>query len=236
MAAERDEDLLGGALGVAGARDVGEQDAEAVALHARDEVGGSHRALEPRGDLLEDGVALRAAERVVHVAEAVEVDDEEHGLLGLVVLGRAERAADRLEEQRAVGEPGERVVEREVLHLGGLLAGQVHRGHREREERDEVEPVLGHDRHRRAEREQRAGGPAAEDEVGAEVVGDRGLLEERLGCADECGVGGEEDDGRERDGREVARREVACRRGGRCCRRGRARARRAPTRWRAGRG
>ena len=87
------EDLLGGALGVAGARDVGEQDPEAVALHARDEVGGSHRALEPGGHLLEDGVALGAAERVVHVAEAVEVDDEERGLLRVVVVGRAEGAA-----------------------------------------------------------------------------------------------------------------------------------------------
>ena len=81
VAAERDEDLLGGALGVAGARDVGEQDAEAVALDARDEVGGAHRALEPRGHLLQHRVALGAAERVVHVAEAVEVDHEQRGLL-----------------------------------------------------------------------------------------------------------------------------------------------------------
>ena len=71
---------------------LGEQDAEAVALHARDEVGGAHRAREPRGHLLEDGVALGAAERVVHVAEAVEVDDEERGLLRLVVVRRAEGA------------------------------------------------------------------------------------------------------------------------------------------------
>ena len=69
--------------------------------------------------------------------------------------------------------------------------------------------MLGNDRHRRAEREQRAGGPAAEDEVGAQVVGDRGLLEQRLGGADERGVGGEEDDGRERDGGEVAGGQIA---------------------------
>ena len=92
VAAQRDEDLLGGALGVAGARHLGEQDAEAVALHARDEVGGADRALDPGGHVLEDGVALGAAERVVHVAEAVEVDDEERGLLRLVVVRRAEGA------------------------------------------------------------------------------------------------------------------------------------------------
>jgi hypothetical protein len=99
-------------------------------------------------------------------------------------------------------------VEGEVLHLGGLLGGAVHRGHRKHEQRDEVEPVLRHDRHRRAEREQRAGGPAAEEEVGAEVVGDRGLLEERLAHARERGVEREEDDRGERDGGKVARRQV----------------------------
>ena len=81
LAAERGEDLLGGARGVAVLGEPRQQDPEAIALHARDEVGGADRALQPSGHLDQHRVALLSAERVVHVAEAVEVDDEEGGLL-----------------------------------------------------------------------------------------------------------------------------------------------------------
>ena len=194
-------------------------------------VGGADRALQPGGHLHEDGVALGAAERVVHVAEAVEVDDEEGRLLVVAASARG----GRLEEQRAVRQAGERVVEGEVLHLrrpasrrdarppsGARAAGRGRASARD-------------DRHRRAEREQRGGGPAAEDEVGAQVVGDRAVLEQRLGGAGERGVGGEEDDGRDAmAGRSAAWKSSPSSRP--VPPRPRARARRAPTRSRAGRG
>ena len=52
-------------------------------------------------------------------------------------------------------------------------SGAVHRRHREHQQRDEVEPVHGDDRHGQAEREQRAGGPDADEEAFAQMVRDR---------------------------------------------------------------
>ena len=233
LAAELGEEVVGGERGVAAAGEARQEHAEAVGLHARDHVGGADRAREPRADLLEDGVALFAAERVVHVAEAVEVDDEQRELL--VAVPVAERALGRLKQEGAVRQAGQRVVERQVLHRGRLHRGAVHGRHREREQRDEVEPVHRDHRDREAEREQRAGGPGAEGEVGLVVAHDRGVLEQRLGGAGERGVDDEEDAGGERDGGQVGGLEVLAVRRGRCRPRPRARGRRRPTRSRAGR-
>ena len=155
-----------GLRGVAVAREPGQEHAEAVALDARDDVGrrapsasgarpppsaprrpGRGRACRSRRG---SGRCRRRAARVC----------------SSLVRG-AERARRGLEQQRAVRQRGERVVEGDVLHLGRLPRGEVHRRHRQREERDEVEPVLGDHGHRRAEREQRGGGPATEDEIAA---------------------------------------------------------------------
>ena len=65
------------------------------------------------------------------------------------------------------------IVQRQVLGLRRLLRGAVHRGHRQRQHRDEVEPVLRDHGHRRAEREQRGRRPAAEDQVAEQVGADR---------------------------------------------------------------
>jgi hypothetical protein len=63
------------------------------------------------------------AEGVVDLLEAVEVD-QQHGQQR-VRPERADRVADPLVEQRPVGEPGEAVVQRPVLALGGLPAQVV---------------------------------------------------------------------------------------------------------------
>ena len=59
------------------------------------------------------------------VAEAVDVDHQQRELL--VAVGAVEGAAGGLEEERPVRQAGERVVEREVLHLGRLGQRAVHR-------------------------------------------------------------------------------------------------------------
>ena len=110
----------------------------------------------------------------------------------------------RWRSRDAVRQRGHRVVQREVLHLRRLLRGAMHRGHRQRQHGDEVEPVLRDHRHRRAEREQGGVRPAAEQQVAEQVVADSGLLEQRLRGAGEDRVHHEEDDRADRDRGQVA--------------------------------
>ena len=72
------------------------------------------RSRQPVGDAAQQLVADGVAERVVDALEVVEVD-EHHG--DLARRARLERLAHLLAEQRAVGEPGQRVVLRLVLEL-----------------------------------------------------------------------------------------------------------------------
>ena len=66
--------------------------------------------------MLEQRVAGRVAEAVVHRLEVVEVD-EQHRELPAVALEPGGRVVDPVAEQRLVGEPGQRVVERLVREL-----------------------------------------------------------------------------------------------------------------------
>ena len=91
---------------------------ELVAAEARDHVLLAHGAHEPGRDAAQQLVADRVAERVVDALEVVEVD-EHHG--DLVRAARLERLAHALGEQRAVGEPGQRI----VVGLMGELVLQV---------------------------------------------------------------------------------------------------------------
>src|SRR3954471_4145267 len=80
--------------------------------------------LQPLGDGLQQLVAGLVAERVVDHLEAVEVE-EQHGRarLRVVAAGAPDRLVEAVEEQHAVGEAGERVVERVVLQAAlGLAA------------------------------------------------------------------------------------------------------------------
>ena len=95
------------------------QDYELVPSQAGDRVTGPQRTGEALGDLDQHPVALRVAEAVVHELEPVEVDEQHPGL-----CGRPRRSPQRqpqaVKEERAVGQAGERVVERLV---GDLVAG-----------------------------------------------------------------------------------------------------------------
>ena len=70
-------------------------------------------AEQPGGDRLQQLVAGLVAERVVDLLEAVEVD-EERGGLGAAAPGAGEHLLDAVEDQRAVGQPGQRIVQRLV--------------------------------------------------------------------------------------------------------------------------
>ncbi len=92
---------------------------------------GPQRRFEPARDLLQQLVAARVAEAVVDDLEAVQVQ-EQHRRAGLRVaaLGAADRLVQAVQEQHAVRQAGERVVERVVLEaaLGLAAVGRVGRG------------------------------------------------------------------------------------------------------------
>ena len=107
---------------VALARDAGQQDGELVAAEAGHDVGRTQHAAQPLGDAAEQAIAGAVAERVVDDLEVVEVD-EQHG----DAPAGAQRAAEALHEQLAIGQAGERVVvglPGELL-LGGPALGDV---------------------------------------------------------------------------------------------------------------
>jgi hypothetical protein len=69
-------------------------------------------------------VAAAVAEGVVERLEVVEVDEQDGDRR---VVAALERVPDAVEQQRAVGHPGERVVERAVAQL--VVAGAQRVGH-----------------------------------------------------------------------------------------------------------
>ena len=112
---------------------------------------------KPTGDLDEQLVADDVAETVVDELEAVEVE-EEHGDAAVGAIGTGQRVRQTVDEQQAVGEAGEVVVERLVRErvLGALAVGDVAHLH---------EVVAGlvdrvaHDRHVDEHRDDAAVGP-----------------------------------------------------------------------------
>jgi diguanylate cyclase (GGDEF)-like protein len=93
-----------------------DQDRELVAAQAGDRVRRARTRQEPLGRADQQPVTFGMAEGVVHGLEVVEVD-EQHGDLVPAPAGDGERVAHPVPEQRAVGEPGERIVERLVGEL-----------------------------------------------------------------------------------------------------------------------
>ena len=71
--AQAGEQALGDLVGGLGADRVVQEDPELVAAEPRDGVAGAQRRAQPRGDLLQQPVALVVAERVVDLLEVVEV-------------------------------------------------------------------------------------------------------------------------------------------------------------------
>ena len=85
-----------------------DQQRELVAAEPRGGVGRAQAAAQARGHRGEQSVAGRVAERVVHDLEVVEVHEQERDRAPLA----GHRLLDAVEQQRAVRELGERVVER----------------------------------------------------------------------------------------------------------------------------
>jgi hypothetical protein len=127
----------------------GDEDGELVAAQPRQRVAAPQRATEPLGDLDQQRVAVVVAERVVDLLEAIEVDQQHRGrvVAAQVALGTPV-------QQSAVGEAGQRVVERLVAETA-RGAGDDPEQRRE----EEHEPATEHDHER--------------EDVLADLAGDR---------------------------------------------------------------
>ncbi len=107
-----------------------EQHRELVAAQPRDGVGRAHAREQPlRGDR-EQPVAHPVAQAVVHRLEVVDVEEDQRELL-LVAPRERERVRHPVEEERAIRETGELIVERLVreLRLQRLAVAHVARVH-----------------------------------------------------------------------------------------------------------
>ena len=143
------------------------------------------------------------AERVVDVLEAVQVDEDDRERAA-VAVARGERLLEPVAQQGAVGQAGERVVERVVLVLHRAAAGPVEGEERQAEQRQRRERELRGDDHDGAEAEQDADGRGLHLQVRAEVPEEVRVLGQRDGARDEEGVDEEEDRGGRHGGGEVA--------------------------------
>ena len=118
--AQLGEDPVGDADRVARVLHVRQEDPELVAGQARERVVGADALLQQLGEGDQQAVADRVAEAVVDVLEAVEVEAED-GEGGAALADAGEGRVEVLPEGLAVGEAGQRVVQRVVA--GALLAG-----------------------------------------------------------------------------------------------------------------
>ena len=120
------EDLLRDERRVVRGGDVGDEDRELVAAHARDGVLLAEHRLQTRRDHPQQLVAEGVAERVVDELERIEVEEHHrHRRAGAARV--RERHRQSVAEERAVGKAGEGVVVRLVLdlRLGEVALGDV---------------------------------------------------------------------------------------------------------------
>ena len=97
-----------------------QQDREFVAAQARDHVRLSYDGIDPTGKLLQQRVAGRVAERVIHLLEMVQVEVEDRQAFAL--SEGPKRLLQAKLELTPVDQPGQLVVHGEMLHLGLALA------------------------------------------------------------------------------------------------------------------
>ena len=113
---DRVEHLLRDLRRGVGRLQIGQQDGELVAAHARDRVLLAQRRLQPRGDRFQQLVAGRMAERVVDDLEAIEI--EKHHRQRMLHAPRVrERDRQAIAEQPAVRQAGQRIVIGLILDL-----------------------------------------------------------------------------------------------------------------------
>jgi hypothetical protein len=113
---KRIQEPLRGAGGVARLAELLQQDRELVSAEAGDGVGRAQAFAEPLGDEDQKPIAGPVAEAVVDGLEAVEVAEEDRHRCG-GALGAGERMPHSVQEERAVRQSGQRVVERLVDRL-----------------------------------------------------------------------------------------------------------------------
>ena len=101
---------------VRGRRWVLDQHGELVATHPGERVARAQAGPQALGDPFQDRVALAVAEAVVDRLEVVEVH-EQHGQRSRRTVGQQERVLEAVDEQGAVGQSGQRVVERQMAEL-----------------------------------------------------------------------------------------------------------------------
>ena len=118
-------DALGQRGGVRGVLHLGHDDGELVAAQARDRVGLARAVAQPLAHQLQQLVADRMAERVIDALELVEVEAEHRQ--AFAAFDALELVLQRLAQQHAVGQVGQRVVARHVgdLALRALPLGDV---------------------------------------------------------------------------------------------------------------
>ncbi len=99
---------------------------ELVAAEARERVALADRRAQPLGDRAQEAVAAGVAEAVVDLLEVVEIEHH-HGDPAALAARLAHRLAQAVEQQRAVGQAGQRVVMGEMadLLLDALALGDV---------------------------------------------------------------------------------------------------------------
>ena len=102
-----------------------QQDHELVAAQPRHGVAPGHAGAQALGDLLQQLVALLVAQRVVEHLEVVQVDEHQRAFARPVIVGQ--RLVQPVQQQLAVGQLGQRIVEGQVLDLflGRLALGDV---------------------------------------------------------------------------------------------------------------
>jgi hypothetical protein len=125
----REHDHLGGV-------DTRREYGELVAAEASHSVVAAHRAAQPGRDRRDQLVPDVVAKGVVDLLEVVEIDDHD-GDRRRRPAGRGEGALHAQREHRAVGQPGQRVVQRLPLSLDGESGGLVHRDDRQQQQRDQ---------------------------------------------------------------------------------------------------
>ena len=178
-----------------GRRSVGQQHAELVAAEAGDGVALAERLLQAVRDLLQQAVARVVAERVVDLLEVVEVD-QHHGRGDVRAAAGGDRLLDAVAEERAVGQAGERVVQRLVLLGDRGAAAAVDREERQQEQQQRRQAELGGQHDDRREAEQHAGRGGLEEQVVGQVAAELDdALRERDDRRDERAVDDEEDGG-----------------------------------------
>jgi hypothetical protein len=129
--AQRRQDPRGDDRGLGGAEKALDQHRELVAADPRHGVGGPQALGQAVSDLQEEPIADLVAEGVVDDLEAVEVQVEHRQAEARLALHALPRVPQPVEEEGAVGQAGERVVEGAVLDArlqrGALLGGPLPR-------------------------------------------------------------------------------------------------------------